>query len=190
MYGIVPPQRCLSCPEQTEGRDENIGSDVHQPMCSFNSPHLRILGYLRISGFLGISGIYQNIGISENIRISQNIICPSPNVFLQLSSPHNVSFTAQMKYTVNIKTLLVPTVWFERLINDHVQRKELFFYKGTSLFVTLMVSFCLSKNYVKRGQTDASDAHSLFIQLKTMSTNKSGSPQDNSPNLGIEFMTQ
>ena len=63
---------------------------------------------------------------------------------------------------------------------------------SSSLFLSLplMVSFCLSKNYVKRGQTDASDAHSLFIQLKTMSTNKSGSPQDNSPNLGIDFMTQ
>ena len=79
-----------------------------------------------------------------------------------------------------------------------MKRKELFKYKGASLqrsdmfflFVTLMVSFCLSKDYVKRGQTDASDAHSLFIQLKTMSTNKSGSPQDNSPNLEIDFMTQ
>ena len=56
---------------------------------------------------------------------------------------------------------------------------------SSSLFLSLplMVSFCLSKNYVKRGQTDASDAHSLFIQLKTMSTDKSGSPQDNSQSL-------
>ena len=65
---LAPLQRCLSCPAQTEGRDKNIGSDVHQPMCFFNCSHLRISGYLRISGILGVS---QYIRIMEYLRISE-----------------------------------------------------------------------------------------------------------------------
>ena len=119
-----------------------------------------------------------------------------------VSNKVKLGFWSSCMGALSVFNILIRNMTYQKRGNSsiiiHIQRKELFEYKGALLqrsdmfflFVTLMVSFCLSKNYVKRGQTDASDAHSLFIQLKTMSTNKSGSPQDNSPNLGIDFMTQ
>ena len=135
----------------------------------------------------------------EYLRISQYLrILYVHHPMCFFNSPHLTFYHLQLKW----KTPSIYKLFWSQLFDSKgwsmIISKELFKYKWASLqrsdmfflFVTLMVSFCLSKNYVKRGQTDASDAHSLFIQLKTMSTNKSGSPQDNSPNLGIDFMTQ